>query len=122
VLESALEGLRFIPRPQDFFYAPVQMQDLGGTGFLFPSGDAQRIRLSQAALLSFAAALADVQKPVSFAATDGTKEEISAEERYFRDLEASAVDPRFAANFTAKAPAHAATQDNASPVDITAKL
>ncbi|GHV67199.1 hypothetical protein AGMMS49928_03690 [Spirochaetia bacterium] len=57
VLESALEGLRFIPRPRDFFYAPVQMQDLGGTGFLFPSGDAQRARLSRQTLLSFAAAL-----------------------------------------------------------------
>ncbi|MDR1946542.1 MAG: hypothetical protein LBQ51_05180 [Desulfovibrio sp.] len=74
--------------------------------------------------LSFAAALADVQKPVSFAASDGKVEEISAEERYFRDLEARAPDPRFT-NFATAAPApgHAAQiAPDAVPADITNKL
>ena len=76
----------------------------------------------EAETLSFAAALADVQKPVSFAAPNGTPEEISAEERWFRELEARSIDPRFV-NFSAKLPAHSQELvTNVSTVDITAKL
>jgi hypothetical protein len=57
VLESVLEGVRYIPRPRDFFYAPFQLEDLGGTGLLFPGGDPRRISLSRRTLLSFAAEL-----------------------------------------------------------------
>lgn len=46
-------------------------------------------------VLSFAAALAQVSVPVEFAAADGTKEQISPEERYLRELEARPVDERF---------------------------
>ena len=47
-------------------------------------------------ILQFAATLASVSGHVDFAASDGTKESISAEERYFRELEARPVDQRFA--------------------------
>jgi hypothetical protein len=63
-----------------------------------------------------------VADPVNFSAPDGKTEQISAEERYFRDLEARPADPRFA-NFSTPAPAHvqgAAVQ--AVPADITNKL
>jgi hypothetical protein len=74
--------------------------------------------------LSFAAALARVQQPVNFSAPDGRKEEISVEERYFRELEARPVDPRFL-NFTRETPlpGHAAQLPaDAVPADITSKL
>jgi hypothetical protein len=72
---------------------------------------------------SFAAALAQVEKPVNFSAPDGSKEEISAEERYFRDLETRPVDARFGANFAAPLPGHAAgLPADAVPADITNKL
>jgi hypothetical protein len=73
--------------------------------------------------LSFAAALAQVPEPVNFTAPDGKAETISAEERWFRDLEARPVDARF--NFTAPAPVpgHAAQLPaDALPGDITSKL
>jgi hypothetical protein len=73
--------------------------------------------------LSFAAALAQVAQPVNFTAPGGKPEQISAEERYFRDLEARPQDPRF--NFTAPAPlpGHAAgLPADAVPGDITSKL
>jgi hypothetical protein len=57
VLESSLGGVRYIPRPRDFFYAPFQLRELGGTGLLFPGGDPRRIALSPRTLLSFASAL-----------------------------------------------------------------
>jgi hypothetical protein len=57
VLESTLEGVRYIPRSRDFFYAPFRLEDLGGTGLLFPGGDPRRMGLSQRTLLAFAAAL-----------------------------------------------------------------
>jgi hypothetical protein len=73
--------------------------------------------------LSFAAALADVQKPVSFAAPDGKPEEISAEERYFRDLESRQPDARFVDFAAAQPPAHVTrAAAPAVPVDITGKL
>ena len=75
--------------------------------------------------VSFAAALASVEAPVNFSAADGKAEEISAEERYFRELEArepAALSLDFSA--LAAAPAHAAA--NAAPAfnpsDITCKL
>lgn len=79
--------------------------------------------------VSFAAALAEVRTPVNFSsgasgAGDGKVESISAEERYFRELEArkpKPLDVNFAA--FAPAPAHAqATQNLASPADIINKM
>jgi hypothetical protein len=73
--------------------------------------------------LSFAAALAQVQSPVNFTAPDGKPETISAEERYFRDLEARPVDRRFTFSAPAPLPGHAAQLPvDAAPGDITAKL
>jgi hypothetical protein len=73
--------------------------------------------------LSFAAALAEVAKPVNFAAPDGKPQEISAEERYFRELEARPVDPRFTFAAPAPLPGHAAqVPAGAVPADITSKL
>lgn len=73
--------------------------------------------------LSFAAALAQVGQPVNFTAPDGKIEEISAEERYFRDLEARPVDPRFTFSASAQLPGHAAQLPaDAIPSDITNKL
>lgn len=74
--------------------------------------------------LSFAAALAEVQKPVNFAAADGKTEAISAEERYFRDLEARDPSP-LNVNFAAFAPAPAHARAAAPAVnlaDVTSKL
>ncbi|CAK7024598.1 MAG: hypothetical protein DELT_02528 [Desulfovibrio sp.] len=74
--------------------------------------------------VSFAAALGKVEDMVNFSAADGKTEEITAEERYFRELEArtpAALSLDFSA--MAPAPAHAA---NAAPVydptEITSKL
>ncbi len=52
--------------------------------------------------LSFAAALAQVDVPVEFSAADGSRQQISPEERYFRELEARPVDERFS-DFSAMA-------------------
>lgn len=75
--------------------------------------------------LSYLAALAEVPRPVNFAADDGTTQEISAEERRFRELEARPAS-LLSVNFAALAPAPAhARQDQApafTPADITAKL
>ncbi|MDR2504313.1 MAG: phage protease [Deltaproteobacteria bacterium] len=73
--------------------------------------------------LSFTAALAQVGQPVNFSAPDGKTERISAEEKYFRDLEASPVDPRFS-NFSTPTPAHIQTGEGARAVqaDITKLL
>lgn len=74
--------------------------------------------------ISFAAALAKVEEPVNFSAADGKIEVITAEERYFRDIEASQPSP-LSLNFsaTAPAPAHAAQTTQAhNPADITSKL
>ena len=77
----------------------------------------------KAETLSFAAALAQVSQPVNFTAPDGKIEEISAEERYFRDLEARPVDPRFSFTAPAPLPGHAAGLPvDAVPADITNKL
>lgn len=75
--------------------------------------------------VSFAAALSGLQQPVNFSAPDGKTEQISAEERYFRDLETRAPAP-LAANFAAYAPppAHTGQTTGAdyNPGDITSKL
>lgn len=72
--------------------------------------------------LSFAAALADVQTPVNFSAPDGKQEQVSAEERYFRELERREPDQR-AMDFATQTPGHIATTQGAPmPVDITNKL
>jgi septal ring factor EnvC (AmiA/AmiB activator) len=73
--------------------------------------------------ISFAAALSKVSDPVNFSAPDGKQEQISAEERYFRELESGPADPRFTANFTAPAPGHyQAGAAAVNPGDVTSKL
>lgn len=63
--------------------------------------------------LNFAATLGKVTDSVDFAAPNGTTEQISAEESYWRELEARPVDGRFA-DFSAP-PAHAAETGPRSP-------
>lgn len=78
----------------------------------------------QAGVLSFAATLAKVAEPVDFAAPDGATERISAEERYFRELEGRPIDGRFM-DFAASAPAPAHAGGQAvtfNAADMTAKL
>ena len=75
----------------------------------------------RADVLDFAAKLAGRDETVDFAAPGGTKESISLEERYFRDLEARPVDERFA-DFSAP-PAHAGAQTPAyDPAEMASKL
>lgn len=74
--------------------------------------------------LSFAAALAAVTVPVNFSAPDGKAEQVTAQEKFFRDLEARQPDARFL-DFAAYAPlpAHAAASDQTvNPADLTAKM
>ena len=73
-------------------------------------------------VLSFAAKLAGLDGTVDFAAPDGTREAVTAEERYFRELEARPVDGRFA-DFAAPDPGHAAPQVPIySAAEMAAKL
>lgn len=75
----------------------------------------------RAGVLDFAAKLAGQDGTVDFAAPDGTKESVTLEERYFRDLEARPVDERFA-DFAAP-PAHAGGQAPAyAPAEMASKL
>lgn len=78
----------------------------------------------KAGVLDFAVKLAAQAGTVDFAAPGGTKESISLEERYFRDLDARPVDERFA-DFSAP-PAHeghAGGQAPAwDPAEMAAKL
>lgn len=76
----------------------------------------------RADVLDFAAKLAGRDETVDFAAPGGTKESISLEERYFRDLEARPVDERFA-DFSAP-PAHGGgrQEQNINPAELTAKM
>jgi hypothetical protein len=93
----------------------ARVRALVDTGRLEPAKEAET--------LSFAAALAQVQQPVNFAAPDGRTEEISAEERWFREMEARKPDPRFTADFAIKLPAHAQNPgQDYTPVDMTGKL
>lgn len=76
-------------------------------------------------VLSFAATLAQVNVPVEFSApgAEGKKESLSAEARYFKELEARPVDARFA-DFAAYAPPpdHARASSPLHPVFNTAKF
>jgi len=93
----------------------ARVQALVNSGKLEPAKAAETI--------SFTAALAKVADPVNFSTPDGKQEQISAEERYFRELEAAPADPRFAASFTAPAPGHYQTgAATVNPGDITKML
>lgn len=71
---------------------------------------------------SFAVKLAAVDGTVDFAAPDGTREAVTAEERYFRELEARPVDERFA-DFAAPVPGHAVPQTPTyNAAEMAAKL
>ena len=73
-------------------------------------------------VLSFAAKLAVVDGTVDFATPDGTREAVTAEERYFRELEARPVDERFA-DFSAPVPGHVAPQaPTYNAAEMAAKL
>ncbi|MDR2603971.1 MAG: hypothetical protein LBC55_01270 [Desulfovibrio sp.] len=77
----------------------------------------------EAETLAFAAALGEATQTVNFAAADGKTEQITTEERYFRELESRAPDPRFSVNFAAPLPGHASPQPGpAIPADINMKL
>ena len=74
--------------------------------------------------LEFAAALGEVKTPVNFSASDGKTEQISAEERFLRGLEATEPAP-LTVNFAAYAgaPAHAAKPaTSANYADVGKKL
>lgn len=76
----------------------------------------------KAGILNFAATLAGQGGTVDFAAVDGSKETVSLEERYLRELEARPEDGRFATNFSAP-PAHAgAPAPTYDPAAMVAKL
>ncbi len=79
----------------------------------------------KAGVLDFAVKLAAQAGTVDFAAPGGTKESISLEERYFRDLDARPVDERFA-DFSAP-PAHEGhaggrQEQTINPAELTAKM
>lgn len=74
----------------------------------------------RAGVLDFAAKLAGQDGTVDFAAPDGTKESVTLEERYFRDLEARPVDERFA-DFSAP-PAHGGHAGGLAPAYDPAEM
>lgn len=74
----------------------------------------------RAGVLDFAARLAGQDGTVDFAAPDGTKESVTLEERYFRDLEARPVDERFA-DFSAP-PAHGGHAGGQAPAYDPAEM
>ena len=74
----------------------------------------------KAGVLDFAAKLAGQDGTVDFAAPDGTKESVTLEERYFRDLEARPVDERFA-DFSAP-PAHGGHAGGQAPAYDPAEM
>jgi len=78
----------------------------------------------RAETLSFAAALATASVPVNLSTPDGKTVQITAEEKYFRVLEAAKPDPRFVDfSMAAPLPAHAAGTDQSfNPAELTAKL
>lgn len=74
--------------------------------------------------LSFAAALAEVSTPVSFSSSTGKVEQVSAQEKFLRDLESREKDPRFV-DFSSAAPlpGHAAAPNmTINPAELTAKM
>jgi hypothetical protein len=54
VLDAFREGIHYIPRPMDFYYAPVRFAGLLGSGLLYPSRDLFAGRISRRTLVSFA--------------------------------------------------------------------
>lgn len=74
--------------------------------------------------LNFAASLAKVEDTFDFAAPDGTIEKLSAEERYFRELEKREPSPLTLDFSAGMVPAHVtgATAPAVQPADYTAKL
>ena len=75
----------------------------------------------KASVLQFAAALAEQDVPIDFAA-DGKTEKISLEEKYLREQEARPADARADAMFSAP-PAHSMEGAQAiNPAELTAKL
>lgn len=70
--------------------------------------------------VSFASALSTITEPVNFSSSSGETEQITVEERYFRELEARESTP-LAVNFStqANAPAHAVSNDSGTKVTVT---
>jgi hypothetical protein len=58
VLRVELEGVSYIPRPQEFLYTPIRFSELTGgggePGLLYPEAEMPRIRLSRRTLVSYA--------------------------------------------------------------------
>jgi hypothetical protein len=58
VLRVELEGLSYIPRPQEFLYTPIRFSELTGgggePGLLYPEAEMPRIRLTRRTLVSYA--------------------------------------------------------------------
>ena len=54
VLETELDGARFIPRPLDFHFSPVLFVDLWGSGVLFPRSDPMTAPLTRRTLVYWA--------------------------------------------------------------------
>jgi hypothetical protein len=53
VLETELDGARFIPRPFDFHFSPVLFVELWGSGVLFPRRDPMTAALTRRTLVSW---------------------------------------------------------------------
>lgn len=71
-------------------------------------------------VIDFAKALSGIAQPVNFSSGDGKVESVSAEEKYFRDLEAKEPAGLFA-SFSTPAPAHVGAKVSAPTLD-TSKL
>ena len=54
VLETELQGVRYIPRPFDFFYQPFRYEELWGSGLFFPTRDTLSPPLTRRVLVSWA--------------------------------------------------------------------
>jgi hypothetical protein len=58
VLRAELDGLSYIPRPQEFLYTPIRFSELTGgggePGLLYPEAEMPRIRLTRRTLVSYA--------------------------------------------------------------------
>jgi tetratricopeptide (TPR) repeat protein len=53
VLHTDYDGMRYIPRPADFFFSPIRFADLVPAGPLYPEPDERGASLSERSLLSF---------------------------------------------------------------------
>ena len=54
VLETELQGVRYVPRPFDFFYQPLRHEELWGSGLLFPIRDSLSPPITRRVLVSWA--------------------------------------------------------------------